>query len=150
MSPLIPSGFMDLCMPRFLKHSLTSFSSTKGASSLLRTFLGFWDPLPHSAPGPHGSLLFLLSPGYLEKPFLSLTSLPRFNSSWVLAFLFPSLHAGRVSLCSCPCSHLPDVSFLHFCLVRSSWFICVALLAFFPGLGCLLGWTILEFGGGGP
>lgn len=50
--------------------------------------------------GPTFSLVFLLLCMYLQRPFfLSLTSLPRFNSGQVLSFLTPSLHAQSVSVC---------------------------------------------------
>ena len=50
--------------------------------------------------GPAFSLVFLLLHMYLQRPFLSLISLARFNSTCALAFLSSTLHDQTMSLYS--------------------------------------------------
>lgn len=86
--------------------------------------------------GPTFSLACLLSPMYLQKPFLFLTSLATFNSSWALSFLISSLGVQTMSLypsqVTCFFFHPPYASFLCLSLSRSSLFIHTGLLAFLP------------------
>ena len=86
--------------------------------------------------GPTVSLVSLLFPVYLQKPFLvSLASLAKFHAIWALAFLPWSLPACSMSLCSSQATHAYFhplySSFLCLSLARSSLFIHTALLAFF-------------------
>lgn len=89
------------------------------------------DPPPHSAEGPHFPSLPVAGEER-EEALLSFISLPRFNSTWVLAFLSTSLHAWAVSAYSsqvtCPCSHFLYASFFCVLTIVMDVFIHAALL----------------------
>lgn len=149
MSPLIPSWSLDLCMSWSLQCSLTSSSSTKGESSLLQTFpwfLGFpasFSPRPSWFP-PLSFVTWVLRKAFLVFGILG------FSSSWVLAFLSSSLHAGSLPMFLLGYLSLlpPSICLLSAFVFGAPGSSTLPCWHFFPGLGCLLGWSVLELGRG--